>query len=176
MARPINKRNTKHLTSNDDGTINIGLSCGGLCVVDREDLDIVSEYPWYRSRTSNQVYTKNSKQGLVSMSRLIMGVTDDLSVLVDHKDRDPLNNTRKNLRLCTSSQNNCNKRALAKSSSVYKGVSIDKVNNKWRSQITLYGKNYNLGRFDCEIEAAKAYDAKAKELHGEFAYLNFPDK
>jgi hypothetical protein len=32
------------------------------------------------------------------------------------------------------------------------------------------GKSVFIGRFNNEIEAACAYDAKAKELFGEFAY------
>ncbi|KKM22422.1 hypothetical protein LCGC14_1625440, partial [marine sediment metagenome] len=44
----------------------------------------------------------------------------------------------------------------------------------FQAKITRNAKNYFLGRFDNEIEAAKAYDAKARELFGEFALLNFP--
>lgn len=36
------------------------------------------------------------------------------------------------------------------------------------------GKHNWIGVFDSEEDAARAYDAKAKELWGEFAYLNFP--
>jgi len=38
------------------------------------------------------------------------------------------------------------------------------------------GKRYNVGHFDTEIDAALAYDRKARELFGSYAYLNFPDQ
>jgi len=44
---------------------------------------------------------------------------------------------------------------------------------KWRSVIKSDSVTYDLGKFDCQKEAAKAYDDKAVELHGEFAVLNF---
>jgi len=42
-------------------------------------------------------------------------------------------------------------------------------------KIVFNGKGIHIGQFDDEVEAAKAYDRKAAELFGEFAYLNFPD-
>lgn len=59
--------------------------------------------------------------------------------------------------------------------SKYRGVSRSNVRNKWLSYITSTGKQFNLGGFDLEIQAALAYDKKAKELFGDKAILNFPD-
>ena len=50
--------------------------------------------------------------------------------------------------------------------SKYKGVSWDKIAQKWKSQITHNKKVYNLGRYATEKEAAIAYDKKCKELFG----------
>ena len=94
--------------------------------------------------------------------------------LVDHIDRNSLNNRRGNLRLCTPSQNILNTRGK-KGTSKYKGVWWNTKKNKWLAMITSKGRHFHLGFFDEEIEAAKAYDRKAVELFGEFAYLNFPE-
>lgn len=53
------------------------------------------------------------------------------------------------------------------------GVSWDSHNRAYRADIKANGKKRFLGLFKTEIEAAIARDAKAKELHGEFAILNF---
>jgi hypothetical protein len=58
------------------------------------------------------------------------------------------------------------------STSKYKGVSFDSINNKWRSGIMINGKTIHLGRFNLEEEAAIAYNNKAIELFGEFAKIN----
>ena len=47
--------------------------------------------------------------------------------------------------------------------------------NRWVAEIRCRGKRYHLGRFDDEVEPAKARDRKAYELHGAHAYLNFPE-
>jgi hypothetical protein len=55
--------------------------------------------------------------------------------------------------------------------SIFKGVSWNKANNKWISQIRMNGKSTNLGRFEDEISAAKRYDEYALLLGRP---LNFP--
>lgn len=57
-------------------------------------------------------------------------------------------------------------------SSKYRGVSWDKINNKWLCIICINGKSIHLGRFISENDAAKAYNKKALELFGEKAKLN----
>jgi hypothetical protein len=48
-------------------------------------------------------------------------------------------------------------------------------NGKWKAGIRVGGRQTFIGLFDDEVEAARAYDRKAREMFGEFAYLNFPD-
>jgi hypothetical protein len=58
--------------------------------------------------------------------------------------------------------------------SKYKGVSWYSRGKKWVAVVQFNKKRHHLGYFTDEIAAAKAYDKKAKVLHGEFACLNFP--
>lgn len=141
----------------------VQLNRGFVALVDDEDFDKVSALKWYES--SGYGWHKGRKM-YTSMHRFIMQA--EKGVEVDHVDGNRLNNQRSNLRLCTPSQNRCN--TLRKVGvSEYKGVSFDKVNQKWRAKIKVQGKHYSIGRYTTELEARDAYIAKAKELHGEFA-------
>jgi hypothetical protein len=96
-------------------------------------------------------------------------MTGSLVKEVDHADRDGLNNRWSNLRECTRSENNANMTKQSNNTSGYKGVCWHKTNKKWQAQIGYKGRHYNLG-FYSDIENAKAaYDAKSRELHGEFS-------
>jgi hypothetical protein len=59
-------------------------------------------------------------------------------------------------------------------SSQYYGVSYKKSHKRWRASITHKKVCYRLGSFVEEQDAARAYDAKAIELLGDAARLNFP--
>ena len=145
----------------------IPLSKGFVCKVSNEDFEYLKNIPWCFCNN----YAYNSKLGY--MHRLIMNPPENM--VVDHiKQSDTLDNRRTNLRVCSYSQNNYNTRGFSKSSSEYKGVC--RLKNYWKAQIGFNGKNINIGVFKSEIEAAKAYDKKARELFGEFAHLNFKTK
>lgn len=100
-----------------------------------------------------------------------------LPKFLDHIDGNPLNNNISNLREATNQENGMN-REKGKfmngkpTTSKFKGVCQDKETKKWRAQIYINGEAKNLGRYDSEIDAAKAYDKAAVELFEEFAKLN----
>ena len=89
---------------------------------------------------------------------------------IDHINGDPLDNRWGNLRAATKTENMRNRRCRSGSTSKYLGVYWNSNAAKWQAQI---GFRY-IGSFVCEIEAAKAYDAAAVRLYGDFAKPNFP--
>jgi hypothetical protein len=129
----------------------------------------ISEWGIYAVRTD---YSNGEKKN-IRMNRVILGLTDP-KIQGEHKDRNGLNNQRSNLRPATNQQNSINQVGCNKSSQ-YKGVFFDKSRGKFAAQIKINYKSTFIGRFISEIEAALAYDKKAKEVFGEFAYLNFQD-
>jgi hypothetical protein len=94
-------------------------------------------------------------------------------MVVDHINRNKRDNRRCNLRVCTQVENMRN-RCSTYGSSKFKGVSWDARRKKWMAAIHINGTQIRIGFFADEVDAAKAYDRKARELFGEFAYLNFP--
>lgn len=155
----------------------IPLTWGKVAIIDDEDFEKVNKYKWYASKEPYTFYARrrfsqDGKRHNESMHRYLLNVKSNQDV--DHINHNGLDNCRKNLRTCTRSQNNGNARKFVKSSSKFKGVTWDKSKRKWQAQITHNRTNINLGRFSDEVLAAKAYDGKARELFGDFAFLNFP--
>ena len=148
--------------------IPLGGRLGGFAKVDNEDFDKVKDYCWY----NNGGRASNDKLSL--MHRFIMNAPPELEV--DHIYHNTLDNRKSKLRLATPQQNLFNKKP-EKGASDFKGVSWCKLTERWASSITNYYNGSCLGRFATEEEAARAFDLKAVELRGEWAYqtLNFPE-
>jgi hypothetical protein len=91
---------------------------------------------------------------------------------VDHIDGSRTNNNWENLRYATHSENSRNQKRHSDGSSIYKGVSWDKLAKKWRAQINILGRVINLGGFTDERAAAVVYNAAALEHFKEYAKLN----
>lgn len=94
---------------------------------------------------------------------------------VDHVDGDRSNNLIENLRDSTIQQNAWNRKPQSNCVSMYKGVCWKKNKNRWIARIKCNGKSKQIGSFTCEKAAAFAYDAEARKVFGEFAWLNMPE-
>lgn len=90
---------------------------------------------------------------------------------VDHINRDTLDNRPENLRIAGPALSNHNRR-FKNTKTEYIGVAF--LKNGYVAQIRHNKKQLYLGRYRTAEEAARARDAKARELYGENANLNFP--
>lgn len=89
--------------------------------------------------------------------------------VVDHIDRDGLNNRWSNLREATRAQNAANAGAKKNSKTGVRGVCIHKPTGRYRATINIAGKQKHLGHFDSICDAQAAYESALVEYHGEFA-------
>ena len=104
------------------------------------------------------------------MHRLITNAPEGMEV--DHRNHNGLDNRRGNLRTCTPTQHRQTRRPHKNTTSEYKGVWWHTQACKWQARISFRSKPIHIGVFGDEKEAAKAYNKKAKELFGKFAWLN----
>ncbi len=159
----------------------IALTEGKFTLVDEADYYRLNNYGWCAKTCFGKTYAIRfadvPKRGsvMIAMHRKIMNAPKGL--LVDHRNRNPLDNRRENLRLATYSQNGCNCNSgvdKTKTTSRYLGVHFRKKSGRWAATMRVKGKKVWLGSFEDETAAAKAYDSGARKYHGEFARLNFP--
>ena len=145
----------------------INLTNGGTAQVDEADFKWLSEHKWMRT---SKGYARTRIRGVyVFMHRLL---TDACGrEMIDHINRDRLDNRRENLRFVDYRLNAVNRgRVAAKKLSQFKGVYWNA--GKYEVKIKKDGKSMHVGRYACEREAARAYNDAARRLHGETAYQN----
>ena len=152
----------------------IPLTQGLFAIVDDDKYEYLNQWKWCISKSADKRrYCARAwiDGKMIRMHRLIMGAKPNQEI--DHINHSELDNRIGNLRFCTHAQNKHNSRPYKNGKSKYKGVRWYKQTKKWEVKITLNRKKHHIGYFHSEIEAAKAYDTKARKLFGEFAYCNF---
>lgn len=161
----------------------IELTKGYAALVDDEDYEAIAQYSWYAHEAPHTpvVYAirrtrcpTTRGQKTYRMHRQILGILDDLSIMIDHVDMDGLNNTRSNLRIVEPTQNQANTVVKYRDgrTSIYKGVYFNRNAGKWHASIRAWGERKNLGLFKCEKAAARAYNAAALAAWGDNSRLN----
>ena len=153
----------------------ITLTQGKYALVDDEDYEWLMQWNWcccFLDKRRKNLYamrnskTVNGKRNSIYMAREILKAKP--GQIVDHENRETLDNRRSNLRICSRSENNTNLGLSSISTSGFRGVYWQKKGSIWKAQIKKNRKRYHLGCFSTPEEAHKAYVKAAKILHGKF--------
>ena len=149
------------------------LKHGEEVLFDKEDYDVIKQYYWSLSSTGYAVsyyFTRSNEKRIhhmTSFHRLVMNAPDGKDV--DHIYGCTLDNRKKNLRICESQQNDCNRGLSVANKTGVSGVCWDNSTNMWRAYITYKRHRYELGHFDDFDDAVRARHQKEKELFGLFS-------
>lgn len=152
----------------------IPLTQGQVAIVDTADYEWLMQWKWFAQwcQCTNSFYARRNewagvkKQATVHMSRVILSLERSDKRCADHINRDTLDNRRVNLRPATRSQNGHNRIGTSKSG--FKGVYRRAGKNVWSAVIYIEGKRKRLGDYPSPEKASDIYQAKARELRGEF--------
>lgn len=132
--------------------------------VDEQDHAALAAHDWYAlwSESTKTFYAVRNaphpeKLGttLVQMHRVILGLNFGDPRLVDHIDKDTLNNRRANLRIVTPRQNGENRRDQSKHGvGVYYEARM--APKPYKAMVRVRGRNKHLGYFSTAEEARQA--------------------
>ncbi len=151
----------------------IKTSNGYIITVDDEDFSTSNSFRWIGKvdRKSGAVYASRTvrisagrKTTSAYLHRVLMSA--NRGEIVDHRNGNTLDNRRKNLRICTNSQNLMNRGKQKNNTTGFKGVS--KVPYGFRATLKIGGKQVWSKNFKTAQDASNAYLAKAAEIHGGF--------
>lgn len=150
---------------------------GRVALIDDDDYERISKYNWW-SCNNGYAIAKRKVDGefkQFKMHRFIMGEPE--GKIVDHVNRNTLDNRKENLRITDNSGNAWNKRKVHQSPHRYKGLGIEKRGKvpRYKARLAIYNQRISLGAYATDVEAAKAYNVAAEFFHGEYALLNDVD-
>lgn len=143
------------------------LTKGYVTLVDDETYEFLNGYAWSAKENGKNVYAVSYINGKsIKMHNLLL-----FCKLVDHKDRNSLNNQKYNLRPCTTSQNAVNGTRAPSASTGYRYI-YKMANGRYRVKGFKNRKSFHFGYFKTIEDALKERNIRLSDLHGEFVVLN----
>ncbi len=136
------------------------LSNGEECLFDREDYPKIAQHNW--RKTDDYVYAMIDGRRK-AIHRVIIDCPEGM--VVDHINRNPLDNRKCNLRICTPLQNSWNK-IHSRFKTEHRG--IIKLKNEWVVRICVNYEIITIGRYKNFEDAVDARLKAEKFYFGEF--------
>ena len=152
------------------------LTENAIALVSKNNLELVLQFVWYLGGDGYPITHGTDDKTIVygrgmKMHQLIMGKTEK-GMVIDHINRNKLDNRITNLRICTAKENSYNTKKKASTTNKYKGIK-QQPNGLWSAVVTKNGKKHIIDDILTEKEAAIIYDTMAEELFGHYAGKNF---
>lgn len=147
------------------GTIATGtLPDGTSFIVDAEDMNRVEQFPWQLHKRDGYITAK----GKIKLHRFLLGVTDP-KIIVDHVNRNRLDNRKSNLRIVSSFENSANHSPLSNNKTGYTGVYYSNCDKRYEVKVGYNRKRILLGSSpDDLILLAGMYNVAARYFFGEY--------
>ena len=166
----VAKQSKKYNTYDLSGDYGIGYTSNGeKFYFDLEDYDKIKDYCWFNTKGYICALCDNKR---TLMHRLITNCPDNM--VVDHigGEETRSDNRKQNLRICTISQNNMNRKITSRNTSGVVGVAWDKNKKKWEATIRINKKQVHLGLFDNFEDAVATRKQSEEKYFGEYSYDN----
>jgi hypothetical protein len=160
------------------GTKKIPLTQNQFAIVDDDDYERISQHKWCVSRSKTCLYARrsgkyNGRKITIQMHRAVLGLEYADNRVIDHINRNGLDNRKSNLRIVNQKINSYNCKMQRHNTSGYRGVAFYEQTNKYAAYIKIDGVQKHLGFYKTPIEAALAHDVASLLVYKENAIINF---
>lgn len=136
-------------------------------IIDIDDIERVKQYKWH-IKVGNNKHVEGKVNGKVKQLHRFIMQEENQKILIDHINRNPLDNRKSNLRRCTKRENCRNQKKHKDNQVGHKNITLKK-DGKYHVHIYKDYKQYYIGGYANLEDAIKARDIALEQLHGEFA-------